>query len=133
MAIAARRVNNEITNLCATSNPSILGKTSKEDLVKFSWDNIHKELKERVPMFMRFIEASVQNPSQEKNVNKKDDNVIPPMCDAPSQLISIFSEGMCATRRIKSVILKKNGLKKIGFQRLARIYACMGYKSTNKC
>lgn len=132
MAIAARRVNNEITNLCATSNPSILRKTSKEDLVKFSWENIHKELKERAPMFMRFIEASVQNPSQAKNVNKKDDNLIPPMCDAASQLISIFSEGMCATRRIKSVVLKKNGLKKIGFQRLARIYACMGYKSTNK-
>ncbi len=27
---------------------------------------------------------------------------------------------------------KKNGLKKIGFHRLARIYVCMGYKSTNK-
>ena len=64
--------------------------TSKEDLVKFSWENIHKELKERALMFMRFIEASVQNPSQAKNVNKKDDNLIPPMCDAASQLISIF-------------------------------------------
>jgi hypothetical protein len=132
MAIAARRVNKEITNLCATSNPSILRKTSKEDLINFSWENVHKELKERAPMFMRFIEASVQNPSQAKNAIKKDDELTPPMCDAASQLISIFSEGMCVTRRIKSVILKKNGLKKIGFQRLARIYVCMGYKSTNK-
>ncbi len=130
MAIAARRVNKKITNLCATSNPSILRKTSKEDLVNFSWENVHKEV--RPPMFMRFIEASVQNPSQAKNAIKKDDELIPPMCDAASQLISIFSEGMCVTRRIKSVILKKNGLKKIGFQRLARIYVCMGYKSTNK-
>ena len=130
--LTIRRVNKEITDLCATSNPSILRKTSKEELSNISWEQVHKELTERTPTFLRLIEASVQNPSQARNTNKRSDNLIPPMCDAACQLISIFSEGMCATRRIKSIILKKGGLKKIGFQRLARIYACMGYKSTNK-
>ena len=125
-------MNKEITDLCATSNPSILRKTSKEELSNISWKQVHKELTERTQTFLRFIEASVQNPSQARNTNKRSDNLIPPMCDAVCQLISIFSEGMCATRQIKSIILKKGGLKKIGFQRLARIYACMDYKSTNK-
>ena len=130
--IVARHVTTEITELCAISNPSLLRKISKEDLVKFSWDSVYKELKERAPVFTRIIEASVHNPSQSRNVHKKDDNIIPPMCDAACKLISIFSEGMNATRRIKSIILKKGGLKKIAFQRLSPLYVCMGYKSTNK-
>ena len=38
---------------------------------------------------------------------------------------------MSATRRIKSVIFKKGGLKKVGFQRLSPLYLSMGYKATN--
>ena len=54
------------------------------------------------------------------------------MCNAASQLIAVFNEGMCATRCIKSIVLKKGGLKKVGFKRLVPIYTCMGYNSTNK-
>lgn len=125
-------ITHELKGLCATSNPSILRKTSKEDLSQFSWNNVHAELKERAPIFLQFIHASVQNPSHSRNVLKKGDGLMPAMCDAACQLIAIYSEGMCATRRIKSVILKKGGLKKVGFKRLAPIYACMGYNSTSK-
>ena len=52
-------------------------------------------------------------------------------CDTVRQLISVFNEGMGATCHLKSVILKKGGLKKVGFQRLSHLYNCMGYKVTN--
>lgn len=52
---------------------------------------------------------------QARNVQKKNEALIPPMCDAACKLISIFNEGMCATRYIKSIILKKGGLTKVAF------------------
>ena len=38
------------------------------------------------------------------------------MLDAGCQLIAIFNEEMNVTRKLKSVILKKGGLKKVGFK-----------------
>ena len=38
---------------------------------------------------------------------------------------------MNATRKLKSVILKKGGLKKVAFKRLSPLYICMGYNATN--
>ena len=54
------------------------------------------------------------------------------MCDAACQLISIFSEDMNATRRLKSVVLKKAGLKKVGFKQLSALNSCMGYMATSR-
>ena len=53
------------------------------------------------------------------------------MCDAACQLISVYNKGMSATHCLKSVILKRGGLKKVGLQRLSSLYNCMGYKATN--
>ena len=53
------------------------------------------------------------------------------MIDAGCQLVSIFSENMNAPRKLKLVILKKGGLKKVAFTRLPPLYLCMGYSATN--
>lgn len=132
LLVIYRNITNEMQGLCSSSNPSLLRKTSKEDLKKFAWNDVHKELKERTPVFLGFVEAAVRNPSQSRNVIKKDDVLIPPMCDAACHLVSIFNEGMSAVRRIKSIILKKAGLKKVGFKRMSTTYTCLGYNSTIK-
>lgn len=93
---------------------------------------MYKELKERTPVFLGFVEAAVRNPSQSRNVLKKNDVLIPSMCDAACHLVSVFNEGMSAVRRIKSIVLKKAGLKKVGFKRISATYTCMGYNSTIK-
>ena len=124
-------IKDELKSLCSTNNPSVLRKTSKEDLINFSWESVHKELQEKTPTLERFARACVENPSQSRNVHKKDEALIPGMCDAVCQLISIFSEGMNLTRTVKSVILKKCGLTKVGFKRLASVNVCMGYNATN--
>lgn len=84
----------------------------------------------RCSRFHQLITASVSNPSHTRNVHKKGDALIPPMCDAACQLISIFCEDMNAHRRVKSVILKKGGRKKVAFQRLSAIHNCMSYDAT---
>ena len=53
------------------------------------------------------------------------------MLDAGCQLISVFNSDLDATRRVKSIVLKKGGLKKIGFKRLASLNTCLSYNSTN--
>ena len=124
-------VNKEIKDLCSLTEPSLLRGTTHEELTSLTWENIDSELKERTPRFHQFITASVSNPSHSRNIYKKGAAIVSPMCDAACQLISVFNEGMSATRRLKSVILKKGGLKKVGFQRLSPLYNCMGYKATN--
>ena len=53
------------------------------------------------------------------------------MLDAGCQLISVFNSDLDATRRVKSIVLKKGGLKKSGFKRLASLNTCLSYNSTN--
>lgn len=128
---ACDTVTKEIKDLCSFTQPSLLRGTTHEDLASITWEKIDNELKERTPTFHQFITASVSNPSHARNVYKKGAALIAPVCDAACQLISVFNEGMNATRRLKSVTLKKGGLKKVGFQRLSSLYNCMGYKSIN--
>jgi hypothetical protein len=95
-------------------------------------DSMNEELIKRAPRFHQFVTASVSNPSHARNVHKKQSALIPPMCDAACQIISVFSEDMNATRRLKSVLFKKADLKKVGFKQLSALNICMGYNSTSK-
>ena len=124
-------ITKEVTGLCVLSQPSLLRGKAKEELAKLKWSDIYDELSKRCPLFLRFLLASVSNPLQARNKHKKDDALHPPMLDAGCQLISVFNSDLDATRRVKSIILKKGGLKKIGFKRLSSLNICQSYNSTN--
>ena len=126
-----QEMTSEIAGLCTTSNPSVLRRSSPDDLTKFTWEIIHDERKIRAPIYLQLLEAAVANSSQRRNVLKTKETVTVPMLDAGCQLISIFNENVNATRKLKSIILKKGGLKKVAFNRLSPLYICMGYNATN--
>ena len=125
-------IQKELQSLCSLSNPSLLRKTGCKDLASFEWNNMNAELTERTPRIHQFITTAVNNPSHARNVHKKEAALVPLMCDAACQLISIFNEDMNAIRRLKSVLLKKAGLNKVGFKRLSALNNCMGYNSTSR-
>jgi uncharacterized protein YutE (UPF0331/DUF86 family) len=102
----------------------MLKKTTKEDLCEFSWDKLHQELSSRTPRFLQILNACVHNPSQARNIIKQGEMLIPSMCDAGAQLVSVFNKDMSPVRRIKSVILKKGGLKKVAVKRLSALHVC---------
>lgn len=129
--LICKEVTSEIVGLCSLTNPSVLRKSSPDDLATFTWEVVLDELKIRTPIYLQFLEAAVTNPSQARNVVKTKEAVTVPMIDAGCQLVSIFNENMNATRKLKSVILKKGGLKKVAFTRLPPLYLCMGYSATN--
>ena len=121
----------EITNLCKKSEPSILRQTSKTELKQFSWESLHKEFSEKTPLFLKFLYACISNPQQEKNTRKTQKSILPAMLSAGAKLVSVFNEEMTALRKINSIILKKAGMKKIGFTRLISTYDCMSYQATH--
>ena len=130
--LVSKSTTSEITSLCSKTNPSVLRKSSHEELAEFSWGKVNEELEIRTPRFLQFLKSAIANPSQRRNVLKKKSALNGPMLDAGCQLIAIFNEEMNVTRKLKSVILKKGGLKKVGFKRLSPLYVCMGYASTNR-
>lgn len=123
-------ITKELTGLCSLSQPSLLRRKTKEDLVQLKWSDVYEELSERCLLFLKFLLASVSNLSHARNIHKKGEALHPPMLDAACQLISVFNADLDATRRVKSIALKKGGLKKIGFKRLASLNNCLSYNST---
>lgn len=49
--LVGKEVSKECKNLCSLSNPSILRFVSKDAVVKFSWEAVSEELKNRAPLF----------------------------------------------------------------------------------
>lgn len=129
--LIGKEITSEITGLCSKTNPSLLRKSTPKELSEFSWDNVHQELSDRAPRFMQLLQAATANPSQSRNILKNKEAITVPMLDAGCKLISIFNEDMNASRKMKSVVLKKGGLKKAAFKRLSPLYVCMGYGATN--
>ncbi len=128
---AGKQITKELTGLCTKSQPSLLRQREKKQLTTFNWDAVNNELKERCPLFHKFLTASVSNPSQARNVHKKNEAILSPMLDAGCQLITTFNSDLDVTRRLKSLVLKKGGLKKVGFKRLSALNLCLSYNATS--
>lgn len=125
------QVTQEIKSLCSTNHPSCLRKKSKEDLQLFTWDILVSELQTKCPIFWQLLESATNNPNAKDNKVKTPSHIEKATCSAGAKLISIFNDDMCAIRHLNSIMLKKSGLKKIGFLRLCATYDAMCYNTTN--
>lgn len=82
-------------------------------------------------MFEVFRMCNKESLSRYKKKLKTLEALTCPILDAGCHLISVFNEDMNLIRKIKSTILKKGGLKKVGFLRLSPLYICMGHEATS--
>lgn len=71
LQLTCKEITSELVGLCSKANPSVLKESSPEDLAKFSWKVVHDELQNRAPVYLQFLESTVTNPSQRRNVVKK--------------------------------------------------------------
>lgn len=126
------KITRELSSYCSTKNPSILRQKSKEQLQSFKWDALYAELQTMCPIFCQFLESATHNPSAKQNKVKTHTHIQTAVCSAGAKLISIFNDDMNAVRHLNSIMLKKGGLKKIGFVRLCATYDSMSYLTTNK-
>ncbi|XP_033114291.1 uncharacterized protein LOC117114711 [Anneissia japonica] len=111
---------------------SVLRKTSKEDLANFRWEMLQQELQDKASHLLQFMMAAVSNPRQKYNIRKTSEHIMPAVLDATAKLLSLYNDNMNAIRKIKGIILKKAGLKKTGFMRLAALYDTITYPSINR-
>ena len=84
-----------------------------------------------VPPILEVPSGISQQPISGWKCHKEGEALHPPTLDAGCQLISSFNSDLDATRRVKSIVLKKGGLKKISFKRLASLNTCLSYNSTS--
>ena len=65
-----KEINRECSGLCSRKNPSCLRSPDKESILKFSMENLNKELKERAPMTLSVLVAASVNPHSRSVANK---------------------------------------------------------------
>ena len=128
-----KTINKEIQDYCKTDQPAILrtkGK-GKDDLDTFSLEALEQQLTVKTPLFRSVLKGACTNPRLVRNKHKNEVSNMAPMLSAGATLINTYSRDMCVVKEIKSIILKKGGLKKSAFKRLGKLYDCMSYNYVN--
>lgn len=105
IANSLKIVSKEVAALCSKKNPTLLRKTSKEDLANFDLQNLCNEWKVRAPLFYSFLMTSAVNK------RTKDCSWFPSMAIAGSVLLKQRSEKMDAAASVLGVLLKSKSIE----------------------
>ena len=101
-----KTVHTECAFLCSRKEPSILRRTSKADILDFSFENLGNELQKRVPLFFSVLRAA----SLKKAAKESDFSWLPPVCMAAAVLLKNRSGYMTSVQLLVSIILQHCGL-----------------------
>ena len=100
-------IKTEIAGLCSVKNPSILRKTTKEDLLEFSLEKVCSEWAERAPIFYLFLRGCCSKCKS----TAKDLEWFPAMAVAGSVLLKQCNKHMNALASIIGLIVKTKSLE----------------------
>jgi len=120
-------IKTELSGLCSLKSPSLLRQKSVNDLRTLSHLNICQEWCERAPVFVKFLEACVSNPSHEKNKRKTEETKLPAVVSAGATLICQYNKDMTALKYVNGLALKKGGAKKSVFRFLNKMGETVAY------
>ena len=93
--------------MCSKKNPSILRKTSKEDIVNFSLTKLDSELKERTPLLRSVLRAASIRKS---NLERSNLYWMPAVCMASSICLKNRSPYMTVVQLLNSLFIQHSGL-----------------------
>ena len=114
--IVKREINKECCLLCSSKIPSILRKTSKDDLLEFSWKNLANELEEKAPTLQTILKsASFPLNNEAKLIEggkecEKEIKWLPATCMAAAVLLKNRSRYMTAVQLLITIIIQHSGL-----------------------
>ena len=103
-----RIVASEMNQLCSKKNPSILRKTSKDDLINFDMEKLRDEWKERAPVFYSFLLTC----SSSKNTSTTA-NWFPSIAVAGSVLLKQRNSHMNASASALGILIKTGSIEVI--------------------
>lgn len=103
-------VSREVGKLCSGKNPSMLRKTSKDDLVKFSLEDLCEDWKEKAPLFYSFLLTSCVTKST------RDVAWLPSIAVSGSVLLKQRNGEMSATAYMLGILMKSRSTEvSVGF------------------
>lgn len=98
-------VSTEVNSLCSRKNPSLLRKTGKQDLMKYSMQTLCLEWKTRSPIFYAFLmTVSLSR-------NNKQSHWLPSVALAGSILLKQRNSHMSATGAVIGIVLKTGSIE----------------------
>ena len=98
-----KELNSECEKICQMKEPSILRKTSKNDMMKFSYNEFEKEMKERIPLFRQVLMTAALG-----RTKKPEDDLFwqPAVCTAASICLKIRNPCLTALQLLISDIIQ---------------------------
>ena len=100
-----RTVSTEVNSLCSRKNPSMLRKTGKQDLIKYSMQTLCLEWQTRSPVFYAFLMTVALSRSN------KQSNWLPSVALAGSILLKQRNSQMSATGAVIGILLKTGSIE----------------------
>ena len=100
-----RTVSTEVNSLCSRKNPSMLRKTGKQDLIKYSMQTLCLEWHTRSPVFYAFLMTVALSRSN------KQSNWLPSVALAGSILLKQRNSQMSATGAVIGILLKTGSIE----------------------
>ena len=102
-----KEIDKECTGMCSSRRPSMLQKTAKEDILKFSLTALEEELKARMPLFRSVLLAA----SVRRNKEKSSDHFwMPAVCMASAICLKNRSVYMTAMQLLNTIFIQHSGL-----------------------
>ena len=100
-----RLLSSEVCGLCSRSNPSLLRKCDKDDLIKFDFQSLCEEWKDRAPIFYSFLitSCSIQL--------SRDESWFPSMAVAGSVLLKQRNSQMNALASVLGILIKTRSIE----------------------
>ncbi len=109
ISVMKREINKECCSLCSVKNASIFRKTSKEDMLNFSWQNVANELEEKAPILHTFLKAA-STPAKRSDHQHAKSKWLSGTCMAAAVLLKNRSRYMTAVQLLITVIIQHSGL-----------------------
>ena len=99
-----RLLSSEVCGLCSRSNPSLLRKCDKDDLIKFDFLSLCEEWKDRAPIFYSFLMTCC-------SVQSRDESWFPSMAVAGSVLLKQRNSQMNALASVLGILIKTRSIE----------------------